>query len=574
MKRSSPPSQPPQEQTFDSFKNDVQGERSDQRSLFTTSLDVQETRSAPFEIVNEAEFWELWLPFELQIARAVDGVQTKWEGQNQAKQETTRRFLLGRLWNEAQTADERAKAALDALKTVIDRFASEVQEVVLRGEFVAERGAPTPGDVALGRLLNDAEFERSATRYSLLFGQWLLDFVGREGDVLPSDTPEAPEKKTKTPKNSQDKSAQGVVAQGNIADASNFEGDRDLTRGLALKSREDRWKPNEHEGTLVFKGRVCDITYQPPEVFPEFWYDTREEALKQLDLRFRRMRSGLVADIIDILFHHWYHNRSSSHSNKAGITLSQICHYRGVQPQRKTLEAHWQAMRDARALRLIGGGIDVAVLEMASVQAPQLSLWGDGASIQADTAYFYSPGFFIEQAIQDNPIYIAPYSQKVWSLDIQNDAAAKKLARYLRGEWRLNTQKYVRPNSLEPSRFRTWQAILEDSGFDIESAFEGKNPQRLPEEVEAAMERLFGIGAIRDFGTSIYHPEDRTRHKNLPRKGMLAAWLSLRVCIDPDDNTRAALEETNRKRIMRSALLLAEANNPQPRRRSPRKPKQ
>lgn len=546
-----------------------------QNALVSMPQGIEETRNAPFEIVNEAEFWELWLPYELQIARRVDGVQIRWEGQNARKQENTRRFLLGRLWQEAQDDDALAKSALDALKVVIDRFTGEVQEVVLRGEFESRPGARTPGDVALDHLFRDPTFEKSATRYALLFGQWLVNFVAREGEVLsPSESQEPLSEEAPIAQKKKGRQIMpDAMVQGTVATASNFDGDRDLTRGLALKNREGHWAPNANEGTLVFKGRVCDVTYQPPEVFPEFWYETREEALKQLDLRFRRMRSELTADVIDILFHHWYHNRKATHLNKAGITLSQICQYRGVQPQKKNLEAHWQAMRDARSLRLMGGGIDVALLEMASVQVPQLSLWGDDASVQADTAYIYSPGFFIAQAIQDNPIFIAPYAQKLWSLDAQNDAAAKKLARYLRGEWRLNTQKYVRPDSMDASRFRTWRSILEDSGFDVEGAFEGKDPRRLFEEVEQAMERLFEIGAIRDFGQSIYHPEDRAQFKNLPRKGMLAAWLALRVSIDPDDVTRQALAEANRKRIARSALLLGEAGNPEPKRRSSRKTK-
>lgn len=538
------------------------------------SREANVSSSAPFEIVNEAEFWELWLPYELKIARKVEGVQILWEGENADKQEATRRFLLGRLWQEAQNGDQSAKNALDALKIVIDLFTGEVQEVVLRGEFKSQPNAPTPGDVALERLFRDSAFEKNATRYTSLFGQWLVNFVAREGEVLSFAEDEfSLDKRPKTPKKKEAKGVPHRLVQGEVAIASNFEGDRDLTRGLALKDRVGQWMPNANEGTLVFKGRECDVAYQPQEVFPEFWYETREEALNQLDLRFRAMRSELTADVIDILFHHWYHNRQDTHSNKAGITLLQICQYRDIQPQKKSLEAHWQAMRDARALRLIGGGIDVAVLEIASVQLPQLSLWGDDANVQANTAYFYSPGFFIAQAIQDNPIYVAPYAQKLWSLNTQNDAATKKLARYLRGEWRLNTQKYVRPDTSDASRFRTWRAVLEDASFDVKAALGSRNPQRLSQEIEDALERLFNIGAIRDFGPSIYHPEDRERSLNLPRKGMLTAWLSLRVCINPDDTTRQALAEINRKRIARSALLLGEASNPEPRRRSTRKPK-
>lgn len=337
-----------------------------------------------------------------------------------------------------------------------------------------------------------------------------------------------------------------------IALGSNFPGDRDLHRGLMLKNKVGTWGTNENEGTIFYDGAECITKYRPPEIFPEWWQDTREATLKQLDRRFREMRSELTADVIDILFHHWYKHRDPQKQEKAAITLSQLCEYRGIQTQKKNLAALWEAMRDARSFRLMGDGIDAALFEMDAARAPQSNLWGLEDPPRADIVYFFSPGFFLAQAIKENPIYLAPYVRKVWELDPYRDANAKRLARYLRGEWRMNTQKYLRPKDKAPTRYRNWQSILDAAGVDIEEYLNSPNPSRLRKDVETALETLYDIEAIAECGATIYHSDDRIASENLPRNGAMKVWLQLRVCIDPPADVTDALQEPNAKRVART----------------------
>ncbi len=359
-----------------------------------------------------------------------------------------------------------------------------------------------------------------------------------------------------------------------IARGSNFPGDRDLHRGLMLKAKAGIWNTNENEGTKFYNGADCITQYKPPEIFPEWWHDTREATLKQLDKRFREMRSELTADVIDILFHHWYEHRNPGKQEKAAITLSELCNYRGIQPQKKNLAALWEAMRDARSFRLIGDGIDAALFEMDAARVPQLNLWGMEEPPRADVVYFYSPGFFLAEAIKENPIYLAPYVRKVWELDPYRASIAKRLARYFRGEWRMNTQKYLRLQGEPPTRYRTWQSILDAAGVDIDDYLSTKDPSRLKKDVEAALETLYDIEAISECGEAIYHPDDRATLKNLPRKGAMKVWQQLRVCIDPPADVSDALQEPNAKRIARAIEAHTVATNvkeQKPKRKSTKK---
>jgi hypothetical protein len=361
--------------------------------------------------------------------------------------------------------------------------------------------------------------------------------------------------------------ARREIMPAQIAIGANFPGDRDFHRALMLKHKNGVWGINENEGSMFSNGKNCVTQYKPPEIFPEWWYQTREATLGQLDKRFREMRSELTADVIDILFHHWYQHRNPQKQEKAAITLSQLCEYRGIQPQKKNLAALWEAMRDARSFRLIGDGIDAALFEMDAA----LNLWGIDEPPRADVVYFYSPGFFLAQAIKENPIYLAPYVRKIWELDPYRDGIAKRLARYLRSEWRMNTQKYLRPKDEAPGRYRTWQSILDDAGVDVAEYLDSKNPIRLKEDVEAALDTLFDIEAIAEFNATIYHPDDRRLLDNLPRKGAMKAWLQLRLCIDPPAEVSDALQEPNAKRIARAIEAKAAALEAKKPRSAPKK---
>jgi hypothetical protein len=346
---------------------------------------------------------------------------------------------------------------------------------------------------------------------------------------------------------------------GAIAFASNFAGDRDLHRGLALRDREDAWRRNENEGHKHYRGKECDVLYKPAELFPEDWWsEHKEAALAALDRRFRTIRNDLTADIIDVMFHHWRttkkRNDSPTAVEKTGITLRKICQYRGIEPKGENIRIAYLAMRDVRAFRLKGGGIDAALFDIDTVKLqPTLpELWQNDEPPQADTGFIYSPGFFLSKAVDDEPVYFAPYVQKLWELDPKYHAKAKRFARYLRGEWRLNTQKYLRPDGQNPTRWRTWRDVLTDAGIDFEGYEATKDPRRFIKSIHEAIETLYDIEAIRECGAAIYHPDDRAIYESLPRKGVLNFWLNLRVCIEPPAEIRDALLNTNKKRIART----------------------
>ncbi len=340
--------------------------------------------------------------------------------------------------------------------------------------------------------------------------------------------------------------------------ASNFAGDRDLHRGLALRDRENAWGRNDNEGHKHYQGKECVVLYKPAEIFPEEWWsEHKEAALAALDRRFCTIRNDLTADIIDVMFHHWRATKNRNDSptavEKTGITLRQICQYRGIEPKGENIRIAYLAIRDVRAFRLKGGGIDAALFDIDTVKIqPSLpDLWQSEDPPRAETGFIYSPGFFLSKAVDDEPVYFAPYVQKLWELDPKYHAKAKRFARYLRGEWRLNTQKYLRPDGQAPTRWRAWRDVLADAGIDFES--DGvKNPSRFIESIREAIEKLFDIEAIRECGAAIYHPEDRAIYEELPRKGVLEIWLSLRVCIEPPAEIRDALLNTNKKRIART----------------------
>ena len=508
-------------------------------------------------ILEAQEFWELWLPYELEIVQAVSGFYIPIEGNDGERRQAVRRSLLSRLWIETQNGGEQARNILEVLGSVMEQFIHEVRDIVVRGEFEGrdQQTPQAPGTLALQRLIGRRDFLQHATAYTSSFQAWLLDLAASNqlGGIAEPETPvvEPQGSVVLLPRRmrlSLPPSLPSPSSLTPIVEGPNFPGDRDLHRGLALKNQLGAWRTNEHQGTKYFEGKSCTVTYRPDELFPESWYQTREVALRQLDRRFCEMRNDLAADMLDIMFHHWLANHNSQQGNKATITLSQTCEYRGILLEKKSLLTHWLAIRDARSLRLTANGVDLAVLELDAALIPQLSLWGQEDVPRADMVYIYSPGFFISQALQDNLIYVAPYVRNVWELDPYREITAKRLARYLRGEWRLNTQAYLRDNNAQPTRWRMWKSILSDAGIPIQGHLEGKDPRRLRQNVEAALETLYDLEAIRECGPTVYHPEDQIARRSLPRRGGTLAWLNLRVCLDPAADIMDALEDTDRKR--------------------------
>lgn len=121
----------------------------------------------------------------------------------------------------------------------------------------------------------------------------------------------------------------------------------------------------------------------------------------------------------------------------------------------------------------------------------------------------------------------------------------------------MNTQKYLREENQDPSRYRTWQSVLDSAGIDTEAYLNTKNSGRLKKDVESALETLYDIEAIDECSATIYHADDRAILDNLPRKGAMKAWLQLRVCIDPPADVNDALRQPNAKRIARAIEIKA-----------------
>lgn len=336
-----------------------------------------------------------------------------------------------------------------------------------------------------------------------------------------------------------------------VAWASNFGGDRDFHFGLTKLDCQGAWLTNEDEGFKYFQGKAVSVSYKPPEIFSEdWWIQQREKTLAALDRRFASIRNDMTADIVDVMFHHWRitkKKQSATGVEKTAITLRQICEYRGITANKSNLERAYLSMRDVRCFRFTSASVEEALFEIATYN-PQPALWGSEEPPHADIAFVYSPGYFLSQALEGEPIFVAPFMRRVWELDPYRHAHAKRLIRYLRGEWRMNMGKYLRAPGQTPTRYRTWSEVLTDSGINFEQSEATKNPQRFIKSINDALSTLYDLEAIRECGGTVCHAEDLSNHKSKGRKGAFARWLNLRVCIEPPADVREALHESNARR--------------------------
>lgn len=325
-----------------------------------------------------------------------------------------------------------------------------------------------------------------------------------------------------------------------LARLPNNKADRDFQHGLLLLPRS--WGRNEEKVTRYFNGKEGHVVeYQPSEVEKTLG-DAPDRALTALDERFAKIKSEAVADVIDILFHHW-HTTKNQDTNAATINAAKICEYRNKTLSGENLELHWHALQDAFSFVLRETSSDLKARIFFSESQGE-STQGPGAK------YIYSPGFMLQYALKGQPLYFAPFLQKVWALDPVRENEAKRLARYLRGEWRMNTEKYLTTESggARAARWHTWEFLLAEAGIDVEIHKKGKNPKRLIETMKRAVETLYQMGVIADGDFHIYHPSDRKTAENLPTRGALDVWLTLRVCLAPSAALREALLETDGKR--------------------------
>lgn len=354
-----------------------------------------------------------------------------------------------------------------------------------------------------------------------------------------------------------------------IAHAPNGLPQQVLGRALA---RRDTWQTNEHEGHKHYSESAATVVYRPwnpAETFGERWWSVaQEKVLTALDHRFRSIRSDLVADVIDIAYLHWLnHGRPA----KVGISLAQICEYRGVEVTQSTLEDHWHALRDARCLRVSTADFDAAVLEMDAMRVPhQTRLWDREAwNLEdppgAQVLCVYSPGAFVGAALSETAGYLAAYSPRLLALDPYRDTMAKRLGRYLRSEWRMNAEGYVPART---PRYRTWGEHLNDAGVSP-----SERARRSPGDFIAAIER--DVAKLCDAGCLappargerlldwLTHPADRLP---LPRTGVLGEFLSRRAHIPPPPEIAADLAGYAQRRLARREQLAALKSGPRRRR--------
>jgi hypothetical protein len=359
-----------------------------------------------------------------------------------------------------------------------------------------------------------------------------------------------------------------------MVEAPNNHADRDLQLALALKERPEAWGQNKDEGHCYYQGKQALVIYRPNEIFAEGWFtkdELRDNTLKLLDDRFREMRNDLVADVADLLFLHWIANGRPA---KARITLSQVLEYRGVKPERKSFELHWRAMRDARSIRLRDATIDAALFEMDSARMAQGNLFALPEPPSADVVYAYSPGAFVSAAVGQNSPYLAAYTPRFLTLDPRNYSTAKRLARYLRGEWRMNPEGYL-PGGR--TRYRTWREHLADAGVDPKSQFTGCNrPSEFIDSLDDQLLELCRVGGIQEWvpglhrpkavkrdwqeAAALYHPQDRERLQQLPYRNRMEAFLALRVHLPPPADLLEKLTHYAQLRSAREAQRRAIAN--------------
>jgi hypothetical protein len=327
-------------------------------------------------------------------------------------------------------------------------------------------------------------------------------------------------------------------------------------------SRPEQWAANEDEGYLFYAEDGNAVLYQPfkpTDTFGADWWSLcRESVMDALDKRFRAVKHDLLADVMDVLFLHWLRN---GRPHKAGITLSQVCEYRGVSPTPDALAAHWHAIRDLRGLQLKDSFIQDQVFDIASARLPfQGNLWHKEEPPRADVVYFYSPGFFVAEALRaETGEFLAAYSPRLLHLNPYHQRDAKRLGRYLRAEWRLNPERYV---GTSRPRYRTWAEHLADAGTTPSTRDTGRARDFI-RALYRSIEALCDIGALAGpaeeltvtawVESELTHPGSRTP---LPRYGALEAFLARAVHLPPPPDLVPNLEHYAQRRLARAGKAL------------------
>lgn len=243
--------------------------------------------------------------------------------------------------------------------------------------------------------------------------------------------------------------------------------DRAIYNALAVKDLPGRWKEVEVKNAKACTLRNAEVRYLPDSVVEiTKALGPSAEPLTRVDQSFQAMKGDLVADIIDILYWHWLEN---GRLNPTQISLSQILKYRKVKPGSVLEKTHWAALLDTFALHLVTktGCDPVFVFH----RAYSTSLRGKPGPPTQEECVSYTPGAHITAAIGNRHTYLAPYSSILLKLDPYRQSFAKRFARYLRAEWRLNPEGYI---PTREARYRCWGDHLTGAGIELKTTFHGR----------------------------------------------------------------------------------------------------
>ena len=124
------------------------------------------------------EFFELWLPFELEIGRLTQTISLDQKSNLGREKERLqkRRLVLENLFAAAQQKDAQAQSAVESLSELMRLFTDRVAQLVESGQQSEEAS-----QVALRQLTSEPEFLQRATLYSTHVHLWLLDGFTSKG---------------------------------------------------------------------------------------------------------------------------------------------------------------------------------------------------------------------------------------------------------------------------------------------------------------------------------------------------------------------------------------------------------
>jgi len=320
-----------------------------------------------------------------------------------------------------------------------------------------------------------------------------------------------------------------------------------VQQALAYVAESDRWK-TYHDGAKYskyfdigkraddYKESLVSLNDLPVRVI----YSVPKATPTEVEARFAAMSPDLVADVLDILTAHWLAQDRPHHTT---ISLSDVLRARGRDLQPYNFKSHTVAVHDAFALRLAVGSptagysvlmpskseSDTGGPGIRGVGQHQLISFGAGANIRhATTARLPD-----NQSNFYNPTLATAFGPRLWHLDPRKYSWAKRLARYLRVDWRRNPEAYARC-----ARYRTWRSHFEDAGINPVGHY--RNEFRTFEKALAKqLEKLVALDIIGGNPQADINLYVNPYGKSLwSRISTLELFLDLQVCLPPPSNVQ------------------------------------